>query len=85
MKKIKVKRTNRHHRLSRARSGDNSPENISIVNEKQHQSFHNVFQNTEPQAICDDLNNIWGDPAFHFFCVEKTAMKQISKLIKQLT
>jgi hypothetical protein len=85
LKKIKVKRTNRHHRRSRARGGDNSSENISIVNEKQHQSFHNVFSSTEPQYICDQLNNIWGDPAYHFFVVKKETVKQISKLLKQLT
>jgi hypothetical protein len=85
LKKIKVKRTNRHHRRSRARGGDNSPQNISIVNEKQHQSFHNVFSSTEPQAICDDLNNIWGDPTVHFFFVRKETIKEVQKLIKQLT
>ena len=84
MQKI-PRRTNRHHRLSRARGGSNHPSNISIVDEKQHQSFHCLFQDSTNQGICDALNNTWGDPSVFFFVVEKSTVRGVKKLLNQLT
>ena len=83
MKKMGT-RNNRHHRLSRSLGGSNHPSNISMVDERQHQSFHNLFQDTRPQAICDALNNTWGAPSYHFIVVEKETLRGVQKLIKQI-
>jgi hypothetical protein len=85
MKKFKSTRTNRHHKKSRSRGGDNSPQNISIVNAKQHTAFHLLHPNNHPQAICDVLNSTWIDPDYVLICVKKETVKGIQKLIRQLT
>ena len=61
----------RHHRRPSSRGGKTTPRNISIVDEKQHQSWHTLFANAEPQAIADYINAVWLDPDFHFICERK--------------
>jgi len=84
MKKLKVNRTNRHHRKARSHGGTNDERNISIVCQRQHSAYHHVFVNTRPEAICEALNTIWGDPDFHFFAVEKRVVKGVQKIIQQI-
>jgi hypothetical protein len=44
-----------------------------------------LFPDTDPVAICKALNDVWGDPDYHFIAVDKRLVKAIQKLIKQLT
>jgi hypothetical protein len=59
-----------HHRRMRSHGGDDSPENISIVNCVQHRAFHILFKNMTPYEIARLLNDVWIDPRY-FFKVEK--------------
>jgi hypothetical protein len=85
LKKFKVVRSQKHHRKSRSRQGDNSPRNISIVNEKQHTAFHLLHPDTHPERIAETLNATWIDPDFVLICVKRETLKEVQKLIKQLT
>lgn len=85
MKKFKANRSQRHHRKSRSRQGDNSPENISIVDAKSHTAFHLLFQDTHPERIAEILNSVWLDPSWSLIAVKKETVKGIQKLIRQLT
>lgn len=74
----KIKRTNRHHRLSRSRTGG-IPEdglvkgipNVIRVDYKKHQSFHHLFPDSHPHAIVHELNTIWIDPNYRLICVKR--------------
>ena len=78
MSRKKIKRTNRHHRLSRSRTNGipyNGKifgiDNVQVVDYKKHQSFHHLFQNTHPKAIADELNANWVDPNYVIIAVRK--------------
>ena len=49
----------RHHRVCRSLGGDNSNENISVVNVVQHQAWHILFSNHTPQTIANIINEKW--------------------------
>lgn len=72
----KIRRTNRHHRRSRARGGDTSPRNLVEVDERHHQAFHLLFPNTHPQEVARILNEIWLDPDWQMTAVRKEPTKQ---------
>jgi hypothetical protein len=85
LKKFKTKHSNRHHLKSRSRGGSNDPANISIVNAKAHTAFHLMFPDTHPERIADVLNSTWIDPDYTLICVKKETLKEVNKLLKQLT
>ncbi len=77
-KNNKIKRTNRHHRLSRSRTGGipnnglvNGIENVIRVDYKRHQAFHLLFPDTDPHNIACTLNNIWIDPTKILLVVDR--------------
>jgi len=66
----KIRRTNKHHRRSRTRTGGvkydgriNGIPNVIRVDYKKHQHFHGMFQDTHPHAIVEEINK-WIDPDF---------------------
>lgn len=74
----KVRRTNKHHRLSRSRTGGkpfdgnikNIP-NVIRVDYKKHQAFHQLFTDTHPMSIAKELNDIWLDPEWQLVAVKR--------------
>jgi hypothetical protein len=69
-KKLKVPRGyNRHHRRPRSRGGSDDEINVSVVDIKQHASWHNLFSNLDPHTIADIISQRWLDPEFRFVCV----------------
>lgn len=56
----------KHHRKPKSLGGEDRDFNISMVNDKKHQSWHNLFDNKEPHEIAKIINNIWLDPDFEF-------------------
>jgi hypothetical protein len=84
------RRNNRHHRLSRSRT-EGKPfdgkihgiDNVKYVNYKQHQSFHNLFPDTHPQSIVNELNDKWVDPNFIIVAIAKKDARKILKTLKQ--
>ena len=49
----------KHHRKMRCRGGDDSNDNISMVEEQHHRAFHLLFGNGTPEQIAKKLNDIW--------------------------
>jgi hypothetical protein len=88
----RVKRTNRHHRRSRSRTGgvpmddwiEGIP-NVILVDYKKHNSFHHLFQDTHPVSIARELNERWIDPAYVMLAVSKEDSRKILKHLSQLT
>jgi hypothetical protein len=87
MARKRVIRTNRHHRLSRSRSGGipfggeiNGVPNVKLVNYKQHQAFHKLFPDTHPHAIVRELNDNWIDPNYVVIAVLRSELKQLKHL-----
>jgi hypothetical protein len=56
--------SSQHHRKPRSLQGSDSPYNISVVRVKDHQAFHQLFQNWSVPDIVDELNSIWIDPDY---------------------
>jgi hypothetical protein len=88
----KIKRTNRHHRLSRSRSrgipinGDVSGiPNVQIVDYKKHQAFHHMFQDTHPIEIARELNANWVDPTYVMIAITREDARKVLKHLSQLT
>lgn len=85
-KEKKVRRTNKHHRKSRSRTGGvafngeiEGVPNVIVVDWKKHQAFHMLFPDTDPLAIARELNNIWIDPSAMMICVPKALAREIVK------
>jgi 5-methylcytosine-specific restriction endonuclease McrA len=59
---MKYKHHSRHHIIPKSRGGDNSLENIAVVNSKEHQLYHNLFSNRRPEEIINYLvNEFWNE------------------------
>jgi hypothetical protein len=68
--KIKVhKGYSRHHRKPQSLGGGNEDENISVVPCYQHQAWHDLFSNFDPETIAKIINQKWLDTSFKFMCV----------------
>jgi hypothetical protein len=88
----KVKRTNKHHRKSRSRTGGipfngeiQGIPNVEMVDYKKHQSFHHLFQDTHPNAIAFELNRWWVDPEYVMVAVPRKEARSLLRHISQLT
>jgi len=68
---MKFQHLSKHHRKCLSRKGSNTPTNISIVDEKRHQSWHNIFGNDEPKDIAQHINEVWLDPDWEFICIPR--------------
>lgn len=82
--KKRVKRTNKHHRRSRSKTGGvafngdiEGVPNVIVVDWKQHQAFHLLFPDTEPSVIARTLNQVWVDPASMLICVPVALAREI--------
>ena len=87
----KIRRTNRHHRLSRSRSGGKPFDgdifgipNVQVVDYKRHQAFHCLFHDTHPVAIVNELNTNWVDPNYVVIAVPREDAKKLLKHLSQL-
>jgi len=87
----KIKRTNRHHRLSRSRSGGIPVNgevcgipNVQVVDYKKHQSFHHLFQDTHPVEIVRELNTNWVDPNFVIVAIPREDARKLLRHLSQL-
>lgn len=57
----------KHHRRPQAQGGGDETENISLVSEKQHRSWHTLFDgNMTPEDIASKINEVWLDPHYRF-------------------
>lgn len=84
MSRKTIKRTNIHHRRSRSRTGGKKYNgeilgipNVIRVDYRKHQSFHHLFPDTHPQAIAEELNTVWIDPAYVMLAVPRNIARQI--------
>lgn len=57
VRKRKKSRKSHHHIIPRSRGGTDRHDNISIVDVKAHQNYHNLFGNMTPEEIIDYLVN----------------------------
>lgn len=87
----KVRRTNRHHRKSRSRTGgipfDGDVEgipNVKVVDYKRHQCFHCLFEDTHPVSIAHELNDKWCDPEYVMVAVPRRYSRSIIKHVSQM-
>lgn len=55
------KKNSKHHKKCRSNGGGDEPKNLSFVSQKQHQSWHYLFQNWEAERIAKDINERWMD------------------------
>lgn len=62
----KKRHDHKHHRKPRSLGGDNSKENISVVDRDKHDAWHLLFKNHPPERIAIIINNIWLDPNYYF-------------------
>lgn len=88
----KIRRTNKHHRLSRSRTGGipyngeiHGIANVKVVDYKRHQSFHNLFSDTHPVEIARELNRNWLDPNFVMIAVPREDARKMLSHLSQLT
>jgi hypothetical protein len=88
----KEKRTNKHHRLSISRTGGIpingevcGVPNVQIVDYTKHQSFHNLFQDTRPEEIANELNRNWVDPNFFILAVPRHQVREVLRYLNTLT
>ncbi len=61
----------RHHKKCRANGGTDEPENISMLPEKYHTSWHTLFKTYDAHTIARLINKFYLDPAFEFIVVPK--------------
>lgn len=90
-KRRKIKRTNKHHRLSRSRTGGvpyngkiHGIDNVKVVDYKRHQSFHNLFPDTHPKSIVNELNENWVDPNFLIIAVTRDDARKVLRVLGQM-
>jgi len=70
----------KHHRRPRSTGGDNDPQNISLVTEKEHRAWHVLFANMGPQAIARAINKKWLDPNWWLVaCKKKNRRKKVGR------
>jgi len=56
----KKKRLSRHHIIPRSRGGSSENSNIALVEKKEHQYYHALFENRTPDEIIVFLvNHFW--------------------------
>jgi len=80
----KVKRTNRHHRKSRALEGSDDGDNIVDVPKRLHQFYHAFFcEGTYPPDMAKKLNN-WIDKDFVMVAIPKEDARKVLKHLSQL-
>lgn len=65
------KRTTKHHRRCRSNGGTNDDGNISKVTPKEHEAWHTLFGNLEPEAIARRINAIWLDPDWEMVALRR--------------
>lgn len=61
----------RHHRLPRSRGGSNHPNNISIVEQKQHRAWHMLVGNMTAKEAAKMLSDVWIDPNYYFVAIPR--------------
>ena len=71
---------NRHHRKPKSRGGGNSNRNISVVSIAQHQAWHTMFANMQPQQIVDKINRTWIDPDYELVLTRRGEMEHQTEL-----
>ena len=60
MKKTKNYKKTKHHIIPTSRGGKNLESNISYVPNQQHEAYHHLFINRNPDEIIDYLvNDFW--------------------------
>lgn len=61
----------RHHRLPRSRGGSNKPDNISIVEQKQHRAWHMIVGNMTAIEVARMLSDTWIDPNYYLIAMPR--------------
>lgn len=74
-KKDKPRTMDRHHRLPRSRGGSNSPNNISIVERKQHQAWHLLVGNMNAEEVAAMLTDTWIDADYYLVAIPRRKKK----------
>lgn len=62
----------KHHRKPRSLGGENSKENISLVDRDKHNAWHLLFKNHPPERIAIIINNVWLDPEYEFIVFRRS-------------
>lgn len=61
----------RHHRLPRTRGGSNSANNISIVERKLHQAWHQLVGNMNAKETAKMLSDTWIDANYYLVAIPR--------------
>jgi len=70
-KKREKPKLHKHHRRPRSRGGGNEPSNISIVREKDHRAYHQLFGNMLPDEMAAMLTDTWIDSNYYMVAVPR--------------
>lgn len=80
----KIKRTNRHHRKSRALGGSDDDSNIVDVPKRLHNFYHAFFsEGTYPPDMAKKLNH-WIDPDYVMVAIPREDARKVLKHLHQL-
>lgn len=91
MSRKRLKRTNKHHRLSRSRTKGIPVNgnvcgipNVVVVDYKKHVAFHKLFESTHPVDIACELNQYWVDPNYVMLALPREEAVKVIKVLSQL-
>lgn len=77
------KEFNRHHRKCSSNGGNSKAENISIVDVRKHQAYHQLFDNLPPSEIARVLTDTWIDPNFIMVAVPRSKLSAVQYALKE--
>ena len=61
----------KHHRKPQSKGGSSKPRNISWLEAKTHNLWHQLFWNLDAPEICQRINELFLDPDYTFQCERK--------------
>jgi hypothetical protein len=70
-KEPEMDKMTRHHRRCRSNGGSNDDSNISIVPERLHIAYHQLFKNLTAGGIAHLLNEVWIDKEVKLVVVKR--------------
>ncbi len=73
----------RHHRRCKSNQGGNERENISLVPDCLHRSWHEIFSNHKPLTIAHIINDKWIPRDKRFICVDACRHHEIIMLLQE--
>ena len=70
----------KHHRKCRSNGGTDDESNISLIPILNHNSWHQLTQNYDPQKIADIFNEFYLDPDYKFVVIPTSAFTGVNHI-----